>query len=195
MPEIEQVLVLNKSWMAIATTAPMRALSLAYRGHARFVDSTTYEVFDWDNWLLAHNRPVSDGDGGHVPGWVRTPRMLIRLPHVITLATYGGVPTRTLPFSRRLLYRRDDHKCQYCGHAPGTRQLTIDHVMPRSRGGPTDWLNCVVACVQCNVRKGARTPEEAGIPLTRKPYRPSILEGFRVGGRVPDAWAKFIPSG
>lgn len=188
----EQILVLNKSWMAIATTTTMRAFSLVYRQHARIVDATNYELHTWDSWVAAHSKPI-DGPG-HEVGWIRTPRIKIKLPTVITLATYGGVPSRSLPFSRRSLYKRDGHACQYCGCNPGTRNLTIDHVMPRSRGGPTDWLNCVVACVQCNVRKGNRTPEESGTPLKRAPYRPSILEGFRIGGLVPEPWAKFLPA-
>jgi 5-methylcytosine-specific restriction endonuclease McrA len=190
----DQILVLNKSWMAIATTTHMRAFSLVYREHARIVDATSFELHTWDSWVSAHSKALGDGEPCHEAGWIRTPRMKIRLPSVITLATYGGVPARSLPFSRRSLYKRDGHACQYCGLNPGTRNLTIDHVMPRSRGGQTDWLNCVVACVQCNVRKGNRTPEESGSPLRRAPYRPSILEGFRICGKVPEPWAKFLPA-
>jgi 5-methylcytosine-specific restriction endonuclease McrA len=189
-PQGEQVLVLNRSWMAIATTTTQRALSLVFRGHARIVDPDTFECLKWEGWLAGHSEPA--GTGGPRPGTILTPRLRIELPGVITLATYGGVPSRNLPFSRRALMRRDQHTCQYCGLMPGSRHLTIDHVHPRSRGGPTDWMNCVIACVQCNVRKGDRTPEEAGAPLRRRPYRPTFLDGFRIGADVPEQWARFV---
>lgn len=187
----EQVLVLNKSWVAIATTTVKRAMSLVFRHHARIVDPDSFEVLDWDRWVSERSLPI---DGLVVPevGYIHTVSLRIPQPYVITLATYGGVPSLHVPYSRRALFRRDNNTCQYCGVVPGTKRLTIDHVMPRSRGGGTDWLNCVVACMRCNIRKGNRTPEECGQALRRPPFRPSFVDGLFEGEDVPERWRSFV---
>lgn len=104
---------------------------------------------------------------------LRSERLVIEAPVVIRLLTYVHVPYErfTVPLSRRTLINRDNHACQFCGDTEGP--LTIDHVVPRSRGGATSWENCVAACLRCNHRKGNRTPEEAHMRLLTTPRRPS----------------------
>ena len=99
----------------------------------------------------------------------------LRLPAVVRL--HRRVPWRRpgVRFNRRSVFARDAHVCQYCGGRFHPRELTFDHVMPRSRGGPTNWHNIVTCCVDCNQVKGDRTPEEAGMRLARKPYAPYWL--------------------
>lgn len=188
------ILVLNRSWTPIATTTTLRALALAYRGHARIVDVDRYNIYEWEQWI--NERAMSRDEAHQVSfdasAWIATPTLYIETPRIVTLATYNGVPSPYLAFSRKALFRRDEHTCQYCGVTPGVRKLTIDHVLPRSRDGGTDWHNCVVACTRCNVRKGNRTPEEATMPLARKPFRPSYLEALRVDGAVPEEWQSFV---
>ena len=115
----------------------------------------------------------------------------IKLPEIITLCNYSNVPTRAISFSRRNLFNRDKHICQYCGRQPGSDSLTVDHVMPRSRGGDTTWENCVLACVECNFRKADRTPEEAGMRLRKQPVKPKWNPGFSNRTRIP-SWDKFV---
>ena len=187
----ERILVMNKGWSPIAVTTVRRGMSLVFREHARIVHHETFEMFSWERWLDQRSSPL--GDGEIVPsGFIRTVSLKIELPQVITLSSYNGVPSRQIPFSRRTLFKRDGYQCQYCGVRPGTGALTIDHVMPRSRGGATDWLNCVVSCVRCNVRKGARTPDEAGLILHRHPFRPNWVEDLLTGEDIPAAWEKFV---
>ncbi|MCA8940282.1 MAG: HNH endonuclease [Planctomycetes bacterium] len=191
--EIRPLLVLNRSWTPIATTPIMRALSLICRGHARIVSTGDYALFDWEGWLATHSFPheVKKEDEQDIE-WINTPTIRIEAPRIVTLATFNGVPSRYLAYSRKALFRRDNNTCQYCGATPGARALTIDHVMPRSRQGGTDWHNCVVSCMRCNVRKGNRTPEEAGMKLARAPFRPSYLEALRINGEVPQDWCAFV---
>ena len=92
--------------------------------------------------------------------------------------------------SRKNVLRRDRHRCQYCR---SNDRLTIDHVIPKSRGGKDTWENLVAACVPCNNRKGSRTPEEAGMPLLRKPFRPSHVMFIRdYIGRLDDKWKPYL---
>jgi len=103
-------------------------------------------------------------------------------------------PTR-IPLTRGNLLMRDDHRCQYCGQQAPLRQLTVDHVMPRSRGGTTAWSNVVVACGPCNRRKGNRTPGEAGMPLPRAPAVPRALPMGRHGlwmAEPPELWQPYL---
>lgn len=116
-------------------------------------------------------------------------------PAVVRLLTPLRLRPQVVRFSRRNVYIRDDHRCQYCGEVFGASDLTLDHVVPRVAGGKTSWTNVVAACRPCNRRKGGRTPEQAGLTLPRPPSRPrwspqALLP--RVPDRVPDAWRDWI---
>jgi 5-methylcytosine-specific restriction endonuclease McrA len=117
----------------------------------------------------------------------------IRVPEVIVLVQYDRAPRRHVPFSRRNLYRRDHYTCQYCGSRPGTENLSIDHVVPRSFGGHTTWTNCVLACIRCNIRKSNRSPEKAAMRLLRKPFKPRWIPQVALPkGIVKRSWSQFI---
>jgi hypothetical protein len=90
----------------------------------------------------------------------------------------------TIYADRSILYSRDAHLCAYCGEEFKDRSLTIDHVMPRSRGGKNTWMNTVTSCKPCNVRKSNRTPEEAKMPLIYVPYAPSIFDKMLLENRT-----------
>ncbi len=181
-------LVLNRSWLAIATTPVLRALGLLYSGAAKAIRPDTYELHGFDSWADLAVHP----DEPHV----KTVRLTIRIPEVIVLTNYDGVPVQTVVFTRRNIYKRDRNTCQYCGVRPGTSELTIDHIMPRSRGGKSTWENCVLACVRCNRRKADRTPHEAGLRLARPPVRPQWAPTLGVPvARVRQSWAKFVSEG
>lgn len=187
------VLVLNKGWTPIAITTVKRSFSLVFQDHALIVHPETYEMHNFESWLV-ENSSGSDSATPDRDGFLRTANLLIRIPEVIVLGRYNGVPRRELVFSRRNIYRRDTFECQYCGNRPGLKYLSIDHVIPVSKGGKTSWENCVVACVRCNTRKGNRTPEQAEMPLRSRPQKPTWNDGVGQGERVPPSWARFVTS-
>ena len=182
------VLVLNKSWVAVNVATVRRALTLLYQGQARAVHPVDYSLYDFAAWC---DMPADQTVRGR---YVITPTRRIRLPEVVILCGFNGFVRREVPFTRRNIFARDDHRCQYCGKRLPKHELTIDHVMPRSRGGADTWENLVLACVKCNVRKGNRTPDEACMPLMRKPSRPRWLP--KLGTRVPQhdlmTWQRFV---
>lgn len=111
-------------------------------------------------------------------------------PSVIRLRRYISLPYARIVLSRRNIMKRDRHTCQYCGTKS---DLTLDHVMPRSRGGEDSWENLVTACNQCNVKKGNRTPDEAMMPLEIEPYRPVHITFFQnLLGGVQDHWKPYL---
>ncbi|MBI3582576.1 MAG: HNH endonuclease [Nitrospinae bacterium] len=125
----------------------------------------------------------------------RSPTISFRLPTVIRLVNFINIPYKGIvSFSKKNVFRRDNHTCQYCGKNHG--ELTIDHILPKSRGGGTSWDNVVVACQECNLRKGNRTPGEVGIRLLKKPYTPHFLIHNSVYNSAPksfiESWSKYI---
>jgi 5-methylcytosine-specific restriction endonuclease McrA len=157
-------LVLNRSWVPIHVTTVRRAICLLFRDAAAVVSPSTMQTYSFAEWL--------DDGHTHFDAWVSASRHRIAAPDVIQLTAYNRVPAHRAPFTRRNLFARDGHTCQYCSTRFRTDELTIDHVVPRSRGGPTSWINCVVSCVSCNARKGDRTPLEARMRLMREPKCP-----------------------
>lgn len=156
------VLVLNRSYLPIHVTSVRRAFSLVYQQVARVVNEH-YETFDFEGWsrleLNGHDR-------------IGTSSGAIAVPRVIVLTTFDRVPRRHVRYSRVNVFARDKFTCQYCGERPHRSRLNLDHVIPRSLGGRTTWENVVTSCVDCNRRKGGRTPEQARLRLCRPPTRP-----------------------
>jgi 5-methylcytosine-specific restriction endonuclease McrA len=157
------VLVLNRYLVPVQVTTVKRAVVLLYGGVALALDEAG-ESYDFDLW---RELPVRGSDDAIpiVAGELRVPR-------VMHLLRYDRTPRVTVRLTRRNLMFRDAHQCQYCGKRPPLRELNIDHVVPRSRGGDDSWENLVTACRACNLRKGWRTPEEANMRLARHPFRP-----------------------
>ena len=116
------------------------------------------------------------------------------VPLVIRMVYYVRIPRSTiLPLSRRTVMARDQYTCQYCGGTPPRSDLTLDHVVPRSRGGATEWENVVVACRACNQRKGNRTPREAQMALLREPHRPRYVALALLGEPTHrEIWSKYL---
>jgi 5-methylcytosine-specific restriction endonuclease McrA len=102
---------------------------------------------------------------------IRTVSRSFQYPAVIRLSEYKNIPFKGVLLNRANVFRRDKGECQYCG---SRKQLTIDHVIPRSKGGKTSWTNLVAACNRCNVNKGDKTPEQAGLTLRLEPFKPSL---------------------
>lgn len=170
--------MLNAHYTALRIVSVRRAFTLLVkRDHesrplAEVVnwEAGHYVSYSFDDW--AEYSTIQRDLGANGDDWVRTVRIELAVPRIIRVLSFSRVPKRKLKFSRRSVFARDDHTCQYCGRRFNASQLSLDHVIPRSRGGPTSWENIVCACRQCNVRKGGRTPREASIKLIRPPHKP-----------------------
>jgi 5-methylcytosine-specific restriction endonuclease McrA len=128
---------------------------------------------------------------------VRSVTFSMRLPSVIRLLRRIRVrrTAEYVPFSRANIYARDKHSCQYCGVRFASGELTFDHVVPVAQGGRKDWENIVTCCINCNRRKGGRTPAEAGMRLIGHPRRPESVPAVRItiGVRnAPESWRDYL---
>ena len=183
----ERVLVLNRSWRPIRFTSVRSAVTRVYQGSARIVDPRTFATHGFESWrdAAAFARDTARSLLG--AGWT------MAVLEVIVIGRYDGHRPGQARFTRRNIYKRDRNTCQYCGVRPGTSELTIDHIMPRSRGGKSTWENCVLACVRCNRRKADRTPRECNMFLAREPKAPRWTPVLSVPlARVRQSWEKFI---
>lgn len=156
--------------------------------------NASYEPLNITTWRRAVVMVLK----GKAEGLEHDPARRIRedtlLPTVIRLRHFVRVPYKPLPLTRRNLFHRDGHRCQYCGAS--AEQLSVDHVVPRSRGGLDTWENVTTACLPCNVRKGNRTPREAAMPLLRPPHRPLGSFSFEASRQISTGqhgeWAKYV---
>jgi 5-methylcytosine-specific restriction endonuclease McrA len=186
----QNVLVLNRLWQAINVCTVERAFSLLYMGHAEVVveNGGAFETFDFNEW-----RDFSQNHDG-ADDVVHTISFKIRIPRVILLLFFDRLPRKEVKFTRHNIFERDHNTCQYCGKRCDRRDLNLDHVIPRDRGGTTTWENVVCACITCNTKKGNRLPHEAGMKLIRKPrrpkWRPFVNVNFAHVGH--DSWKHFL---
>jgi len=187
------VLVLNRHWMAVHVCTARRAFSLLFRELAEVisVEDGQYNAYDFDSWAeLSSYRDQFTPDYD----WVKTVRMHVAVPKIIRLFGYDRLPKQTVKLNRRNIYARDQNMCQFCGEKFPTSELTLDHVVPRRLGGGSAWDNLVCACVDCNSKKGGRTPEQAHMPLIRKPVRPkrNPVINLRLGQDKYACWQNFL---
>ena len=189
------VLVLNKLFMAVHVISVRRAFCLLCKDLAEVVtlEDGQYLTYDFSSWtevsaFRSQNFRKEEDD------WVRTPTAEIQAPRVIRLLGYDKVPRQTVKFNRRNIFARDGNQCQYCGRKFILSELSLDHVIPRSQGGQTSWENIVCACVDCNVRKGGRTPKQANLTLIRRPDKPkrSPILNLKLSQKKYQSWQSFI---
>ena len=158
---MDKVLVLNSDYTPLNVTTIRRGFILVVKGKAEILREDTQKIV------------TSVGE------FVR--------PLIIRLLNYVRYVSAPLKLSRKRLYKRDDNQCVYCG---SRKTLTIDHVMPKSRGGKNSWMNLVTCCTPCNIKKGNRTPEEANMKMNNKPYQPNIFSAV-VSQDVEELWNDF----
>ena len=171
-PLNSSVLVLNRFYMAVHVIAARRALTLLYRDTAEVVhlEDGQFCNYSFQSWCEVSE--LLAGAKGEHDDWIRCVDFELQIPRVIRLNVYSKTPKMTLRLTRRNLFARDEHQCQYCAKTFSPIDLSIDHVNPRCRGGETSWENVVCCCMKCNSKKGDRTPTEAGMELISKPKRP-----------------------
>lgn len=162
---MRRVLVLNQDYSPLSLCSAERAFLLLYLEKAELVHDDP-----------EHRMRTVDAD--------------FPMPSVIRLQKYIFIPFKGVILSRQNIFKRDRQQCQYCGKS---KDLTIDHVMPKSRGGKSTWSNLVTACKRCNSLKGDKTPEEAEMPLTNKPFKPSYVMFVRnFSGFTSQEWLKYL---
>lgn len=161
-----KTLVLNQTYEPLTICNLKKAIKLLYLNKAEIIETSNGRV-------------------------VSSIQKSIPVPSVIRLKYFVHRPFRTAILNRKNILRRDQYKCAYCGR--GDLPMTIDHIIPKTRGGQDTWENLVAACVVCNNKKGNRTPEEANMKLLIKPYKPShiiFLKNF--AGRIDDKWKSYL---
>lgn len=188
------VLVLNKHYAAVCITSARRAFGLLYKKIAEVVsvEGNEYLSYDFDSWREVSQIRSRFDRKRHQ--WVRCVKFEIAVPWIVRLIRYDRIPRREVKFTRRNIYARDHNRCQYCGKRFPTSELTIDHIIPRSMGGKATWENVVCCCVACNVRKGGRTPQQAGMKLITKPVKPKrspVIE-VRLTSEKYATWKQFL---
>jgi len=191
------ILALNRNYQAIHVVSVRRAFCLLYKDLAEVihVEQGQFANYDFSTWQEASELKSMLGEQGADEDWIHAVHFEIQIPRIIRLIKYDRVPRNTVKFNRRNIFLRDEHCCQYCGNHYPSQKLSLDHVFPRSRGGPTNWENIVCACVDCNVRKGGRTPIEARMLLLREPTKParSPLLVRQLADARYDSWRTFLP--
>lgn len=188
------VLVLNKHYLAIRIIGARRAFSLLFRDLAEVVsfEDNIYCNYDFESWRQASDFKRRFEPNGH--DWVATVNFYIAVPRIIRLLSYDRLPRSEVKFNRRNIFARDQNQCQYCGKHFPTSELSLDHIIPRSMGGKATWDNIVCACTCCNVRKGGRTPRQAGMMLVKRPVRPRRhpLIHVHLGHQRYKSWKQFL---
>jgi 5-methylcytosine-specific restriction endonuclease McrA len=187
------VLVLNKLYMAVHVISARRAFCLLFKDLAEVVtlDDGHYQTYDFHSWreVSAARARFKDPDDDYV----RTVHFEIQAPRVIRLLGYDRLPKQKVKFNRRNIFARDGNRCQYCGKKFSSSELSLDHVVPISRGGKSTWENVVCACLPCNVKKGNKLLTETGLQIKRQPVRPRWHPLHRLQGRnFPDIWKNFL---
>jgi hypothetical protein len=188
------VLVLNKHYMAIRVVGVKRAISLLARELAEVIvlEKGQYANYDFNTWL-----EVSELKRQFEPeanDWIHTIKLSVAVPRIVRLLFYDRLPKKDVTFNRRNIYARDGNRCQYCGRRLPTTDLSLDHVIPRSLGGQTNWENIVCACLECNVKKGGRAPHDASMKLITKPVKPkrSPVISINLGDGRYHSWKQFL---
>lgn len=182
----EPVLVLNSSWAIVSFTPVSEAICDGMRGMKSFLDCVNFMPVSFEQWLEMEHQEEGTR-------WIKTASSRVAAPDVVICNQYAGMPPRKHGFSRENLIKRDRFKCQYCSKQEPARLLTIDHVLPRSRGGANSWENCVSACSDCNARKADKTPAEARMPLLSTPKKPTGKPELQIPhGIYRPAWDHFL---
>jgi 5-methylcytosine-specific restriction endonuclease McrA len=160
-----KALVLNMDYSPLTVCSVQRAFLLVYLRKAEMVKPNNSHAFH----TVSNTYPM---------------------PSVIKLSRYVSIPYKGIVLTRENVFKRDGFKCQYCG---ASKELTIDHLVPKAKGGKSSWSNLVTACKRCNSLKGNYSPEEAGMQLTFRPYRPSYIMylKFMFGNSIED-WEPYL---
>jgi 5-methylcytosine-specific restriction endonuclease McrA len=192
--------MLNAHYAALRIISARRAFSLLLKRDVEqnpvaevvSVENGQYLSYNFEDWRELSELRLRFEPDAH--DWVRTVRFDLAVPRIIRVFSFNKVPREGVKFNRRNIYARDLNRCQYCGKRGATSDLSLDHVIPRSQDGPTTWENIVCACLRCNVRKGGRTPRQAGMKLIAQPAKPkrTPVINFSLCKSKYSSWQQFL---
>jgi 5-methylcytosine-specific restriction endonuclease McrA len=186
--------------MAMRVISVRRAFTLLFKHDEKHepvaevvnVEDGRYVSYSFQDWteLSAFKREFEPSKHD----WIHTVRFPIVVPRIVRVLTFAKLPRQEVKFNRRNIFARDNNTCQYCGKKYSPSELSLDHVIPRFQGGVSTWDNIVCACLKCNVRKGGRTPTEAGLRLIRPPVRPrrNPVVSIKLSDHRYASWKQFL---
>ena len=178
------VLVVNKYWAAVYIDTVKHALIKVFNDSAMIMDKH-YNIYSWEEWLEVE---LEDGDS-----FIKTQKINIKAPRIIVLKYYDKVPVYEVKLTRKNLLVRDGFRCAYSGQKLRIHNATVDHTVPRCKGGSHSWDNVVISSKEMNTRKGNKTPEEAGMKLRKYPSKPNWHPLYTsMVSEVPDDWKPFF---
>lgn len=189
-----KVLILNRNWMAINIVNLKRAITLLFKSYgngepkAHIVETNElnkWSTYTWSEW--AKIRPEND------ECFITSVNAIYRVPKIIKLFKEDILPMKKIHFSRNAVFRRDKYICQYCSKQLNRSNCTLDHVIPRSKGGLTIFTNVCTCCFECNLRKGNKSLEQAGMHLLHKLKKPSV-NAICIQDLEVESWGDFISS-
>lgn len=194
-PLDRQVLVLNRLWQPVNTCCARRAFTLLFLDHAHVVNSDENNVFsthDIESWIsLSSSLRTADA-----ADLVRSVSHAFLLPKIIVLQSFDRLPKKEIKFTRENVFQRDGYTCQYCVTTFEMKELNIDHVIPRDKGGKTTWENVVCSCIRCNTKKANKLPAEANMFPRQKPaeprWRPFLSGNRQAQQHYDEAWRHFL---
>lgn len=191
-----QVLVLNRLWQPVNVCSARRALGLLFVGHAQVVwvsAGSQFATHDFESW---QGRAIAGDFPGRDYPMVHTVSRRFPVPKIIVLGVFDRLPRKEVKFSRDNVFQRDGYVCQYCRKRFESRDLNLDHVIPRDKGGGTNWDNVVCSCIRCNTKKANKLPKEAGMYPARQPraprWRPLLGLWRQAGGEYHESWRFFL---
>lgn len=190
------VLVLNRSFVPVQLTTAQRAFCMLFKAVAQVVslEDGHLGLYSFNSWReVSEAKRLFGGEDDHAD-WISTISYDIQVPRIVRLLVYNQYPDRRVSFNRRNLFGRDGNRCQYCGRRHPTTELSLDHVIPLSKGGGNTWTNVVCACTRCNKLKGGRTPAQAHMTLIRKPAEPRFdpLIRLKLRRKKYFSWKQFL---
>jgi 5-methylcytosine-specific restriction endonuclease McrA len=178
-------LVLNKSWHPVRIESIRTSLARVFSGNSFLLNEKDYMSYDWDAWQKI---PIEQDDQ-----IITTTSGCIKSPHITILKNYNKIPKIRLKLNKKNILLRDRYTCQYTGKKLLFEEASLDHVLPRSRGGKTEWTNLVTCCKKINLQKADKTPQEAGLSLISNPVKPTGNILFARNGRtIYNCWLKFL---
>ena len=187
---MQDVLILNRNYFAVQIADWQDVMSLLYREHAVVIDKD-YNTYNFDQW-----REISEMMEESPGGFVHTETFKIKIPDVISLLKYDKVPHKQAKFNRKTLYSQYNNTCCYCNKKFHSKDINLDHVLPRCKGGKSEWKNVVVSCIKCNSKKNDMTPKEAGMTMHYQPYEPKWNPQkalvVNTGLKIRESWQSFI---
>ena len=196
---MENVLVLNSSYVPIYVTNLKRTLKLLFKGKAEVisVEDGKFGSYNFSSWEEVSLFRKATWDKHKKYDYFESGKTIFGIPKVIRLISYNKIPVK-IKLTRRNIILRDNHTCQYCGKQRTLKDLNIDHVVPKAQNGKNTWENLVCSCVKCNSHKRDRTPKQAGMKLLSEPKKPTVYLMFKRYADIfmndkYEEWKSFFP--